>query len=134
MTTFEQISADVHALERFTKQWTVLLTTYRQDGIPVGTPVNIAVDGPTAYIRTWEPSGKVGRLRRNPHVEIAPSTFRGRPTGEPLPATARILEGEQAEIAAHALERKYPIVQGRIVPWAHRRKGLTTIHLEVTPY
>lgn len=38
------------ALARFADARQVLLTTYRKDGTPVGTPVHIAVDGPRAYV------------------------------------------------------------------------------------
>jgi hypothetical protein len=41
-------------LEPFVKQWAVLLTTYKRDGTPVGTAVNIAVEGDLAYFRTWD--------------------------------------------------------------------------------
>jgi PPOX class probable F420-dependent enzyme len=120
-------------LERFVKARQVLLTSYRKDGTPVGTPVNMAVVGPVGYARTWETSGKFKRIRRNPQVEIAPCTGRGKPTGEPLRMTARILEGEEAERAARAIEAKHPILQGRVVPWYHRRKSLVTTHIELTP-
>jgi PPOX class probable F420-dependent enzyme len=32
---------------------TVLLTTFKRDGSPVGTPVSIAFDGDRAFVRTW---------------------------------------------------------------------------------
>jgi hypothetical protein len=31
------------------------------------------------------------------------------------------------------LARKYPIMHGRLIPWFHRRKGLVTTHIELTP-
>jgi PPOX class probable F420-dependent enzyme len=120
-------------LERFVKTRQVLLTTYRKDGTPVGTPVNIAVDGPVGYVRTWGATGKIKRIRNNPQVEIAPCTGRGKPTGEPLRMTARILEGEESERAGQAIEAKHPVLQGRIVPWYHRWKHLKTTHIELTP-
>jgi PPOX class probable F420-dependent enzyme len=120
-------------LERFVKTRQVLLTTYRKDGTPVGTPVNIAVDGPVGYVRTWGATGKIKRIRNNPQVEIAPCTGRGKPTGEPLRMTARILEGEESERAGRAIEAKHPVLQGRIVPWYHRWKHLVTTHIELTP-
>jgi uncharacterized protein len=103
-------------LERFVQSKQVLLTTYRKDGTPLGTAVNIAVVGPVAYARTWDATGKIKRIRNKPQVEIAPCTGRGKVTGEPLRMTARILEGEEAERAARAIEAKHPILQGRIVP------------------
>ena len=36
-------------LARFVRQKTVLVTTYRRDGRPVGTPVSLAADGDHAY-------------------------------------------------------------------------------------
>src|SRR5437870_11253400 len=84
------------AFERFVRQPTVLLTTYRRDGTPVGTPVSIAVEGDHAFIRTYNKAWKAKRLRNNPDVEVAPSTALGKPTGEPLSARARLLEGAEA--------------------------------------
>ena len=120
-------------LERFVKTRQVLLTTYRKNDTPVGTPVNIAVVGPVAYIRTWDATGKVKRIRNNPQVEIAPCTGRGKVTGESLRMTARLIEGEEAERAARAIEAKHRILQGRLVPWYHRWKHLKTVHIELTP-
>ncbi|HZP28898.1 MAG TPA: PPOX class F420-dependent oxidoreductase [Acidimicrobiia bacterium] len=119
-------------LERFADDRQILLTTYRRDGTPVGTPVHVVVDGDHAYVRTFEPSGKLKRIRRNPDVEVAPSTLRGRPTGPATPATARVLEGDEAEHAARLLAAKYPVLHGRLIPWYHRRKRLVTTELELT--
>jgi hypothetical protein len=43
---------------RFADQWAVRLTTYRRDGTPVGTAVNVAVAGEKAYFRTYEETWK----------------------------------------------------------------------------
>lgn len=117
--------------DRFADQRNVLLTTYRRDGTPVATPVHVAVDGEVAYVRTFDPSGKLKRIRRRSDVEIAPSTFRGRVTGPAQRATARILSGEESDRAARLLAAKYPFLHGRLIPWYHRRKGLVTTHLEL---
>ena len=118
---------------RFVDQKTILLTTYRRDGTPVPTPVHIAVDGEVAYIRTFDPSGKLKRMRRNAEVEIAPSTMRGRVTGDAVHATARILNGAEAARAARAMAAKYPFTHGRLIPWYHRRKHLVTTEIMLTP-
>ena len=119
-------------LEPFAQQRAVLLTTYRRDGTPVGTAVNIAVDGDHAYIRTYDRAGKAKRLRNNPSVEIAPSTFRGKPIGPAIQARMRLLDGEDAKIAARALAHKYRILQGILVPLSHRLARFKTLHYEVT--
>jgi len=77
------------AFNQFVNQKTVLLTTYRRDGAPVGTPVNIAVDGERAFVRTFDTAWKLKRIRKNPRVEVAPSTLRGKPTGSSISARAR---------------------------------------------
>ena len=118
--------------DRFAGQRHVLLTTFRRDGRPVGTPVHIAVDGPVAYIRTYDPSGKLKRLRRNRDVEIAPCTMRGRVTGPSARATARILDGSESAGAVRGLVGKYPLLHGKLIPWVHRRRGLVTTHIELT--
>jgi uncharacterized protein len=116
----------------FARQQTVLLTTFRRDGTPVETPVNIAVDGDRAFIRSWDSAGKVKRIRNNPEVTIAPCTARGRPTGPPMSARARILSGQESAHAGRLLARKHPILQGVLVPLVHRLRGNTTTHIELT--
>jgi len=124
--------ANAGELERFTDQPTVLLTTYRRDGTPVGTPVSIAVEGDHAFIRTYDRAWKAKRMRNNPDVEVAPSTRGGKPTGPAVPAQARLLEGEEAEHAAELLARKNRILQGVLVPFYHRVRGYRTLHYELT--
>ena len=126
-------TAPTQPFARFAEQKTIVLTTYRRDGTPVSTPVHIAVDGPVAYIRTFDPSGKLKRMRRTAEVEIAPSTMRGRVTGDAMRATARILSGDEAAKAARAMAAKYPFAHGRLIPWYHRRKHLITTEIMLTP-
>ena len=121
------------ALEPFVRQWAVLLTTYRRDGRPVGTPVSIAVDGDRAFVRTWETSGKFKRIRNNPEVEVTPSTALGRPTGPAIRARARVLKGNESARAARLLARKHPILHGLLVPAVHRLRGNEPDHMELTP-
>jgi len=121
------------ALEPFADQWAVLLTTYRRDGTPVGTPVSIVVEGDRAFTRTWDTAWKFKRIRNNPEVEISLSTPRGRPTGPAIRARARVLSGEESYHAAKLLARKYPILHGLLVPLFHRLRGYRTVHIELEP-
>jgi PPOX class probable F420-dependent enzyme len=116
-------------------QRTVALTTFRRDGTPVSTAVSIAVsiavDGDRAVFRSFAKAGKTRRLRRDPTVEVAPSTFRGRPTGPAIRGTARLLDGDEAKEAARLLRRKHPFLHGVVVPLAHRlgrRRTGRTVH------
>ena len=120
-------------LERFVQQSCILLTTYKRDGTSVGTPVHIAVEGDHAYTRTYAKAGKAKRMRNFPDVEIAPSTFRGRPTGPTCKARVRLLDRGSAENAhaARRLARKYPVVHGFLVPTLHRLQRDRTLHYEL---
>jgi len=121
------------ALEPFVRKRTMLLTSYRKDGTPVGTPVHVAVAGDRAFFRTWDATWKAKRLSRNPAVEVAPSTFRGRPTGVAVRAHARLLSGEEEATAARALSAKYRLLHGAVIPWIYRRKGWRGVLYEITP-
>jgi uncharacterized protein len=119
------------AFDTFTERRTALLTTYKRDGTAVATPVTIAVDGDRAYVRTWDTAWKAKRMRNNPAVLVAPSTVRGRVTGATIGARSRLLEGEEAKHAARAIARRQPLLQGVLVPVAHRLMRYRTLHYEL---
>jgi PPOX class probable F420-dependent enzyme len=120
------------SFEPFVKRRTALLTTYKRDGTPVATPVTIAVERDHAYVRTWDGAWKAKRMRNNPAVVVAPATIRGRPTGEPISAQSRLLEGAEAKHAARAIARRQPLLQGVLVPLVHRVMRYRTLHYELT--
>ena len=111
---------------------TILLTTYKRDGTAVATPVSVAFDGDRAYFRSFDKAWKTKRIRRDPSVRAAPSTFRGRPTGPAIRARATLLDGEQASVAARALARRHRVLQAVVVPTAHRLMRYRTMHYELT--
>ena len=121
------------ALEPFDRQKTVLLTTHRRDGTPVGTPVHIVVDGDRTFVRTWDTTGKLKCIRNDPSVEVCPSTAGGRPTGPGIRARARVLEGDESAYAGRMLSRKYLVLHGLLIPLVHRLRGNETIHIELRP-
>lgn len=123
----------IHDFDPFVHQWAVRLTTYRRNGTPVGTAVSIAVEGDHAFFRTPDKAGKAKRLRHNSTVEIAPSTWLGKPSGPALRARAQLLGGEEAEHAARLLARKYPVLQGIFVPLTHRLMRFKTLHYKLMP-
>jgi uncharacterized protein len=118
--------------DSLSKQKNVVVTTYKRDGTGIPTAVNVVVKGDHAYFRTWATSGKAKRLRRDSRVLIAPSNGRGKPTGPAVSATARLLGPEEEEPIRDALAKKYPVLQGRVVPVFHRLRHLDTVHYELT--
>ena len=119
------------ALRNMASQRAVMLTSFKRDGTPVGTPVNIAVEGDHAYVRTYDKSWKYRRLLHNPEVEIAPSTMSGKVTGPAIHARARLLHGEEAEHAGKAIDQKHKLLQGVFVPLYHKLKHYETVHFEL---
>lgn len=120
-------------LDPFVRQWAALLTTFRRNGTPVGTPVSIVVEDDHAYFRTWSTSGKMKRIRNDSEVEIAPSTALGKPTGPAFRGRVRLLKGGEAVHAARLLARKHPVMHRFLIPMAHRLRGYETVHLELIP-
>ncbi|WP_227982428.1 PPOX class F420-dependent oxidoreductase [Nocardia spumae] len=89
----------------------VLLTTYKKDGTPVGTPVWVAPDGDELVVWTNPKTGKVKRLRRNAAVTLRACDSRGRPTGsEASAATARILDTAGTEHVRDLIAGKYGLI------------------------
>jgi PPOX class probable F420-dependent enzyme len=128
-----QATSDTDQFAALADNTYIRLTTYKRDGTPVGTPIHIAARDGHVYVRTFDPSGKIKRMRNNPDVEVAPSTVRGKVRGASRPARARILQGAESDAAAAAIEAKHPILHGHLIPWYHRRKGLKTTQIELTP-
>ncbi|MEV6108085.1 PPOX class F420-dependent oxidoreductase [Streptomyces sp. NPDC051940] len=120
-------------LERLAKQKAVLLTTFRRNGQRIGTPVNIAVEGDHAYVRTFAASGKAKRMRNNPRVRIAPCTMRGTPTGPDIEGGMRALDGTEAKAAARRLNRKYPFQQRVLLEVQYALTRREAVTYEFTP-
>lgn len=71
----------------------ISLTTFKRDGTPVSTPVWVTSDdGRRLLVWSGAKTWKVRRLRRDPRVLVAPSTFKGRETGERIAARGRVIQ------------------------------------------
>ena len=127
------MTAPIPELDPFVEQKTVVLTSFRRDGTGVPTAVNIAVDGNRAFAKTFAASGKYKRIRRNPRVTVAPSDFRGRPSGPAIAMTARFVEGADEALARRLIEGKHPIFQGIFVRLGHKLRRDTTVFMELRP-
>jgi PPOX class probable F420-dependent enzyme len=73
----------------------------------VATPVWFVQEGGRLLVRTGEASGKAKRIRRNPAVQVAPCTARGRLRGQQVSGVARVLPGPAAGAAERLITRKY---------------------------
>lgn len=113
------------------RRWAAKLTTFKRDGTPVTTLVNIAVEGDRAYFRTFEQSGKFKRLRNRQTVAVAPSNITGETLGPTVRARARLLDGPEAKHASDLIDQKHRVFQGMLVKLGHRLLGYTARHFEL---
>jgi uncharacterized protein len=67
------------------------ITSFKRDGTGIATPVWAVSDGARLFAFTDLHSAKIWRIRRNPHVLVAPCRPDGKLRGEQLPARAEIL-------------------------------------------
>ena len=85
----------------------ISLTTFRNNGAAVATPVWFGEGDGKLYVMTRSTFGKYKRIRNNQQVRVAPCTIRGRVTGAESPAIARILAVEEHSRARQIINRKY---------------------------
>ncbi|MBQ0826299.1 PPOX class F420-dependent oxidoreductase [Streptomyces tagetis] len=111
----------------------LLLTTFRKNGTPVATPVWVVREGDALGVWTAAASGKVRRVRGRPDVLVGPCDVRGHPTGDQIPATARIADAETVARYRRLIARKYGVV-GRLTLLGSRlRRGTAgTVGITVT--
>jgi PPOX class probable F420-dependent enzyme len=83
------------------------LESFKRDGTPVQTPVWFAEDHGILYVYTLANAGKVKRIRRNPHIHIAPCTVRGTVIGPWVEAEATIVDATTAAHGHALLRHKY---------------------------
>ena len=111
----------------------VLLTTTRRSGKQVPTAVWAAREGTELLVWTAADSGKVQRIRHTPAVTVGACDRRGKPQGEGVAATARLLDGPGSARARTAIAGKYGVL-GRLTMLGSRlRRGSAgTVGIAVT--
>jgi PPOX class probable F420-dependent enzyme len=122
-------SYNMDGLAQLAKEKHIALETFRKSGEPVRTPVWPMVDDNLLYVVTRSHTGKVKRIRNNPRVRVAPSSFSGDPKGDWMEGTARFAEGEEAERAVQLRKKKYGL-QAMLVgmmSYSKFSKGETTV-------
>ncbi|MEV6360406.1 PPOX class F420-dependent oxidoreductase [Nocardia asteroides] len=112
----------------------VLLTTFRKDGTPVGTPVWAVARDDKLYVWTVTDSWKVKRIRRNPEVTLQPCDARGKTHGAVAGGTARILDAAETDQVRSWLRRKYWLTGPLVILGSNLRRGKAgTIGIEIVP-
>ncbi|MFW9896576.1 MAG: PPOX class F420-dependent oxidoreductase [Candidatus Thorarchaeota archaeon] len=95
------------ALSELSGKKYINLTTFRENGEPVPTPVLFVEENGKLYVETRVSRYKVNRIKNNPKVQFAPCTMKGKALGTIIEGTARILPTSDQDIAFKALRDKY---------------------------
>lgn len=96
----------------------ISLTTFKRDGTAVSTPVwVVSDDGKRLLVWSGAKTWKVRRLRGDPRVLVAASSFRGAERGARLPGEARVVADPGVD---RLLRRKYGW-QKRVLDLVNRR-------------
>jgi uncharacterized protein len=103
------------------------LTSFRRDGTGVATPVWFGSDGTRLFAFTDLHSAKVRRVRRNPHVLVAPCRVNGKLRSEPVSARVDVLtDRADLERVKQVLTRCHPVSYRLVILFyrlGHRLRG-----------
>jgi PPOX class probable F420-dependent enzyme len=97
-------------LYHLSKHKYISVETYRKNGTGVRTPVWFVVSQGLIYFRTDAKSGKVKRIRNNPHVKIAPCNMGGNVEGDWYEGKAKFSDQAESMIAFSLINKKYGLL------------------------
>ena len=104
----------------------VSLRSFKRDGGAVDTPVWAAPLDGTLVVFTLRDSFKVKRIRRNPHVQVAPCGVFGAVSGAWVDGTCRLVEDTAHEARAYARREVRLADAARHVDASPRRRPRAT--------
>jgi uncharacterized protein len=110
---------------RFADDKYVSLTTFRKSGVGVPTPVWFAHDGDAIVAWTPTGAGKVKRIRNRSDVTVAPCTFRGELTGEPVAGVAEICDLDGSDRVRALIKKRYGLSGWLTMTGSLLRRGRT---------
>ncbi|MFX1325686.1 MAG: PPOX class F420-dependent oxidoreductase [Promethearchaeota archaeon] len=85
----------------------ISLISYKKNGDPIATTVWFVEKDDKIYVVTLQGRYKLKRINNNPHVKISPASIRGKPKGEYLEGSARILSDEESKPIIALFRKKY---------------------------
>jgi PPOX class probable F420-dependent enzyme len=104
-------------LEQFQNKEYIRLETVKRNGLVVPTPVWFVVEDGTLFVRSYANSGKVKRMRNNPHVRVTPSDAMGKSHGVTIEGTAIRVNGDMEIKISQQLYRKYGLMKMSFDLW-----------------
>jgi uncharacterized protein len=90
------------------------IETFKKNGSAVRTPIWFIVHERVIFFRTDSKSGKVKRIRNNPHVRIAPCDIRGNIKGTWFDGKAKFADAKESSIVFSMIDKKYGLLTALI--------------------
>lgn len=100
----------MNELDRLSESKYISISTTRKNGEKIATPVWVTREGNALYVITGAESGKVKRIRNNPHVEVAPCDARGRLKGDVVAGTVEILDADGTEEVRSRVSKRFGLM------------------------
>ncbi|MFZ1671259.1 MAG: PPOX class F420-dependent oxidoreductase [Candidatus Nanopelagicales bacterium] len=100
----------MNELDRLSESKYISISTTRKNGEKIATPVWVTREGNALYVITGADSGKVKRIRNNPHVEVAPCDARGRLKGDVVAGTVEILDADGTEEVRSRVAKRFGLM------------------------
>ena len=119
-------------VERLAHARYLSVTTFRQDGTPVATPVWVTEEGGYLQVITQAGSGEVKRLRSNAEVLLAPCDARGQLQGDQVPGRATVIEDPELLERAGQLQRQRYGLLATLAQWWARLRQRESVVLAIT--
>jgi uncharacterized protein len=98
------------SLASLSNQKVVSVETVKKNGEAVRSPVWVVEDGGLLYIRSDANSWKIKRIKRNPSVRVAPSSWGGKIKGDWVKGEAQFVQDESSGRILELFTRKYGIM------------------------
>ena len=100
----------MNELDRLSESKYISISTTRKNGEKIATPVWVTREGNALYVITGADSGKVKRIRNNPHVEVAPCDARGRLKGDVVAGTVEFLDEDGTEEVRSRVSKRFGLM------------------------
>ena len=97
-------------LSELSKYKYITIETFRINGAGVRTPIWFIIYQGLIYFRTDVKSGKVKRIRNNPHVRIAPCDIRGNLKGNWFDGKVKFADSAESSIVYSMIDKKYGFI------------------------
>src|SRR5688500_20210890 len=106
------------------------IETFKKNGSGVRTPIWFIIYQDIIYFRTDSKSGKVKRIRNNPHVRIAPCDIRGTLKGTWFDGKANFVDFIESSIVFSMIDKKYVFLTA-LIRSLNKNRGTNPIEMPI---